>query len=402
MSTRKVTTVTEEAAPEDDATTLLFTEDDDATAEVDALEGMISEFSGSADAVVNVYRQGDGKSLSFLFRTHPGEMTGGEIMEQCRDAYGTGDYRVHIRSGPRLVANKPFSVEARKVDENTPTNSGGLDVTMMLTMMQENNNRTMQMFSETMKAIAGSNNNQPTFDPVAAQASLMQQLVSLKGLAEPKDESKGAIEMFVQGITLARDLAPKEGETNSSDLLLKGLEMFAPTIAEATKQGLNRQNTDPQKPGFVGEQIAPPNQPLDADAQREHEMGLMKIAMQHQLAFLIKQAEGGKDPELYAELLLDQVGVERALSFVGQPDAMQKLVAINPAVQLHHVWFDRLKAAIIELTTDEDAGEDTGNDAVPVVGEVITKAESDALPESTDAGNTGGNSERSTGDSGDT
>jgi hypothetical protein len=145
-----------------------------------------------------------------------------------------------------------------------------------------------------------------------------------------------------------------------------------------------------------------PNQPLDADAQREHEMGLMKIAAQQQLTFLVKQAEAGKDPELYAELLLDQIGVERVLGFVGEPDAMQKLTAINPAVQLHHVWFDQLRAAILELTKDDDAGEDEGTDAVPVAGEVITKAESDALSEPTDTGNAGGNSERPSGDTGDT
>lgn len=402
MATRKVTTVTEEAAPDDDETTLLFSEDDTGTAEVDALEGMISEFSGSADCVVNVYRQGDGKSLSFLFRTHPGEMSGGEIMEQCRDHYGTGSYRVHIRSGPRLVANKPFSVEAKKEPEENDRYQRNDNSHEMLAFITAQMNNQQAMFANTMTAFAevfkGNQNSAPHFDPIAAQASLMNQLISLKQLSEPKDESKSAIDMFIQGISLAKELGPKDGETNTSDLLLKGLEMFGPTISEATKQAaLSRANPQQLPPGNPPGHLSEQNTPTNADAQREHEMGLMKIAMQHQVAFLIKQAEAGKDPELYAELLLDQVGVERALDFIGQPDAMKKLIELNPAVQLHHVWFDQLKAAIIDLTTDDDGGEDNSNEPAPVSGDYIPSAENDAVSEPANAGNPGGNSERSTG-----
>lgn len=403
MATRKTTTVVEDAAPDDDATTLIYTEDDTATAEVDALEGMISEFSGSADTVVNVYRQGDGKSLSFLFRTHPGEMTGGEIMEQCRDHYGTGSYRVHIRQGPRLVANKPFSVEAKKEpeeDERYRRDDNGREMLAFITAQMNNQ---QAMFANTMTAFAevfkgNQQNTQPPFDPVAMQTSLIQSLAALKQMSEGKDESKSAIEMFIQGITLAKDLAPKDGETNTSDLLLKGLEMFGPTISEATKQAaMRRTNSEQVPPGNGQQNLQAPN----ADAEREREMGLQKMMLKQQLGFLIAQAKSGKDPELYAELLLDQVGEERVLQFIGQPDAMKKLIELNPEVSTVQVWFDRLRYAILDLTNDDDAGETESTEGAPVSGEVVSKAETDALSESTNAGNTGGNSERPTGDTGD-
>lgn len=399
MAARKTTTVVEDNVSDDDATTLIYTDDDKESAEVDALEGMISEFSGYADSVVNVYRQGEGKSLSFLFRTNPGEMTGGEIMERCRDNYGTGDYRVHIRQGPGLVANKPFSVEAKKETTENERDRRDDNNTQMLAFITAQMNNQQQMFAETMRAMAeafkGNQSSAPQFDPVAAQASLMQQLISLKQLSEPKDESKGAIEMFIQGITLAKDLAPKDGETNTADILLKGLEYFAPTIAEATKQAqLRGANTEQQKPGFS----QPQNGEANADAQREQEMGMRNLVLKQQLAFLIAQAKSGKDPELYAELLLDQVGEERVLEFVGQPDAMKKLIELNPEVKSVEVWFDRLRYAILDLTTGDDAGDDNSTDSAPVSGEVITKAETDALSEPADKGNAGVNSERSTGD----
>jgi len=167
MTVRRTTTVEERDDAQDAEYVEVLNDGDDdeqAEQELDALDGMISEFSGAADAVVNVYRQGEGKNLSFLFRTSPGEMTGGEIMERCRDNYGTGDYRVHIRKGPRLVANKPFSVEAKK-EEEKKEQSNGLDMATVLTIMEQNNARTMQMFSETMRAFAERQNSAPPFDP---------------------------------------------------------------------------------------------------------------------------------------------------------------------------------------------------------------------------------------------
>jgi hypothetical protein len=409
MATKKVTTVTEEEAPPEDVTTLLFTEDDPEEAEIDALEGMISEFSGAADTVVNVYRQGDGKSLSFLFRTNPGEMTGGEIMERTRDGYGTGDYRVHIRKGPRLVANKPFSVES-KIEPEIPVANQGMDLTAIMAMMQDNNNRTMQMFSETMKAIAGGQNNQPVFDPVAMQASNMQTIAALKSLSDPKpDNAKGAIEMFIQGITLAKDLQPKDGETNSADLLLKGLEMFGGPIAEATKAGMLRaQNTDATKPGFAGAQLSPPNpmappQPtgdpqVDADARKEYEMGLEKMMLNQQLNFLLRQAAANKDPELYAELLLDQAGEEKVLAFVGQENAIDQLIALNGEVQNYRGWFEHLRDAILELTAPAAAGENDDTEPRAVSGELMPESEPDAISDTANNGDIGGDTERQAGD----
>lgn len=409
MATKKVTTVTEEEAPPEDVTTLLFSEDDTEEQEIDALEGMISEFSGAADTVVNVYRQGDGKSLSFLFRTNPGEMTGGEIMERTRDGYGTGDYRVHIRKGPRLVANKPFSVES-KLEAETPPMNQGMDMAAIMAMMQENNNRTMQMFSESMKAIAGNQSNQPVFDPVQMQASNMQTIAALKALSDPKpDNAKGSIDMFIQGITLAKDLQPKDGETNSTDLLLKGLEMFGGPIAEATKAGMLRaQNPGMNPPGLANQNLPPPNpmQPpaptgdpqVDADAQKEYEMGLQKMMLQQQLQFLLRQASANKDPELYAELLLDQAGEEKVLAFVGQENAIDQLIALNGEVATYRGWFEHLRGAILELTAPADAGENDGTEPLAVSGELMPESEPDAISDTANNGDTSGNPERDAGD----
>jgi hypothetical protein len=388
MATKRVVTETVEEGPEDAEYIEVIEGEDDEDQQLDALEGMISEFSGAADAVVNVYRQGEGKNMSFLFRTNPGEMTGGEIMEKCRDRFGTGDYRVHIRKGPRLVANKPFSVEAEKEDEKDDAKKDGLDTLAFITMLQENNKQTMLMFTEAMKAFAGSQNNTPVFDPVAAQASLMQQLASLKQMSEPKDQSKDAVNMLIQGLTLAKELGPKDGETNSSDILLEGIKQFAPALVQGA------QAMKEHAPGN-GAQLPPPDQQAAADAAREKEMGMRQMVIRQQLGFLVQNAANGKNPELYAELLLDQLGEKVVLDFIAQPDALEKLVAINADVATHSQWFEALRNSILELTAD------TGDTDPIVTGDVIIPgADPNAVNDAVEPGDATGDSTGGGGDAG--
>ncbi len=373
MSTRRTTTVIEDGDEETGELDDLIEVDETEEAQLDALDGMIAEFTGAADTVVNVYRQGDGKNLSFLFRTNPDEMTGGELMEKCRDNYGTGDYRIHIRKGSRLVKNAPFSVEAKKEPDPAilQQQNSGMDMTAIFAMMQENNNRTMQMFTEAMKAFAGQNNNAPTFDPIAAQTAMIQSVATLKGLAEPKDDSKNAVAMLIQGLTLARELGPKDGETNSSDILLEGIKQFAPAIAQATTMGRAA------RPGNGAALPAPGDEETAGDAARETEMGLRNVLLRQQLGFLVKQAEGGKNPDLYAELLLDQLGETVVLDFLAKDDALAKLVEINPGVAGQQIWFEKLREAILELTAPDTAG-DTVTEGEFIPGPGSTDAISDA------------------------
>jgi len=405
MATKKVTTVEEvdETAP--DSPTVFDQIIAKGEEGITAADALIDEMRGTDDAVLNVYRDGVGRGkFAFLFALSPEDITARDIYEKCRDEYGGGNYRMHIRDPERIVHNVPFSVEAPKdKPETAPVHPPGLGIAEVMAMMQASNDRQAAMFSESMRAMAdafkGNQSNQPAFDPVAAQASLMQQLVALKSMSEPKDKTKDAVDMFVQGISLAKDLSPKDGETNSSDILVKALEMFGGPMAEMAKSNLGAQ-TAPALPSPMG---APPNPmapppptgdpQVDADAKREYEMGLQKMVLNQQLQFLLRQAAANKDPELYAELLLDQAGEERVLAFVGQENAIDQLVELNGEVASHREWFESLRASILELTAPEPASENEG-----ISGEIIPATEPDAISDTDNAGHVG---EPSIGDGGD-
>ncbi len=371
MPTRKtVTEVVEDASQEAPVAVI---EDEEVLEQEDALDGLLAEFMGADNVVVNVYRQGDGKNLGFLFKTHPQEMTGGDIMERCRDKYGTGDYRMHVREGRRLVSNRPFSVEAPK--EPDPVTVQQNSTADIIALIQAQNAQMATLFQSTMlamaEAIKGSHSSQPAVDPVAMQASVIQGLAAMKEIAGGNDKGPSPMEMLIKGIELAKDIAPKTGETNVADLGLKFMEALPALQAAGSRGSTNPPvGIQPHKP--VGTlkaptsaaQTPPPQSaaPNAAEPQPENipdEKAMLLMQVKANLAFLCKQAQQNKDPALYAELILDQMGEEKTLEFVGSDNALERLAAVEPKVKLYPGWFADLKAAILELTADENDNPET-------------------------------------------
>lgn len=360
-------TITEVVEGPEDEQEIIVTEDDLAEeAEETALDGLLAEFQGADNVSVNVYRQGDGKNMSFLFKTTPEEMTGGDIMERCRDKFGTGDYRMHVRQGRRIVANKPFSVEAPKEPAEivTPQNNNS-DI---IALIQSQNTQMATLFQSTMAAMAeaikGSHSQQPAVDPVAMQASVIQGLAAMKEIAGGDKSEPGAVEMLIKGLELAKELAPKTGDTNTMDILSKGLDMM-PMLAKAGE--INKPTQGHHNPP-VG---IPPHKPVEAlkgpppaanpvpevspeEEQKRKESEMFFAQAKANLRFLCKQAQENRDPGLYAEVVLDQMGEEQVLEFIGKEDALETLAKIEPGVAIYQGWFIALRNAILELTSESN------------------------------------------------
>ena len=136
-------------------------------------------------------------------------------------------------------------------------------------------------------------------------------------------------------------------------------------------------------------------------------MGIQKIVLQQQLAFLLRQAAARKDPEFYAEFLLDQSSDEKVLAFAGQENAIEQLIALNGEVANYRPWFEALRVSILELTAPDAPGENEGRSgviipAVAPVGETeetLSTILSDAI---SDTDNTGDVEGAPIGDGGDT
>ncbi len=368
-------------------------ENDDGTFSVDpegedevisGAEALIEEVRGEDDATVNVYRIGAGRGKeAFLFSQSPNDVSAKDIMERCQTEFLGGDFKMVIRDANRIVRSARFSVEIPK-QPDAPPKPEGLGITELLAMMQAQNTQNMQMFQASMTAMAeafkGSQNNQPAFNPTEATRTIMESVAAIKQLADPPapppDNGSKMVEMLIQGVTLAREIGGKEGETNTNDLLSKAMD-FLPALATGA-QTLQNQRAQPPVP--VGPQPHPDPE-TQASIEREHREAMEreqeKQAWELNIAMLLGWAKQGKDPLLYAELILDNAGEEKVIAFIEQPDAMEKLISINPEVANFRPWFEQLKAEILALT-EPDPAPDT-----PLNGEATTVDETpdDAISE---------------------
>lgn len=84
---------------------------------------------------------------------------------------------------------------------------------------------------------------------------------------------------------------------------------------------------------------------------------------------LVKKAAGGSNPELYAEYILDNAPEDQVRKFLGQPDALEQLAAINPGVAEHRAWFEALRDATLGMLEAGAPAEDEGEG--PLEGAVI-------------------------------
>lgn len=349
--------------------------------EISAADALIDEIRGEEETTVNVYRIGSGRGKeTFLFSASPEDITAKDIMERCRDQYGGGDFKMVTRDAKKIVRSARFSVEAvaapEKEEKREEFGAGA-----MIAMIQQSNQQMMGMFQTTMAAMAEAmrGGNQPAFNPTEATRTIMESVAAIKQLADPPQNNNGSemVKMLIQGITLAKEMGTKDGDTNSYDLLGKALD-YLPALA-AGAQALPGYKPPGAAPGHnPGAPPMPhPDPETQASIEREHREAMEreqeKRAWEMNVAMLLGWAKTGKDPLLYAELVIDNAPEDRLLAFVNAPDAMEKLIAINPEVANYRPWFETLKNEILALTEPDDSP-DTDHTDEPLTGEIAENA----------------------------
>ena len=88
--------------------------------------------------------------------------------------------------------------------------------------------------------------------------------------------------------------------------------------------------------------------------------------LRQQTVMLCAQAARQKNPELYAELLLDNlpdfVDPKDLLSRVSDPGAVAQLAQVNADVAKYPAWFEEFRKALVELLNEYLSPEPDGSD----------------------------------------
>ena len=130
-----------------------------------AIDELCDALKDSDNTSCSVHRQpASGKNpLEYIFSYAPEEMTYTEMLEHVKTSHGGGRYRIHVREGNKLRANKGFAIA---ITEETPVKRNDVavadpmkpqNIMEMMQTMHNQNTQMMREFMENMKPAAPAN-----------------------------------------------------------------------------------------------------------------------------------------------------------------------------------------------------------------------------------------------------
>lgn len=376
VNSEETTGITEQVVLDD------FVQEDDAAKTESNLRALLAELSDSDRGEVRIYEQnGTGKMpLSYLFCYSPGDYTYGQLLEKLRLEEGGGLYRIHVRDGERLLANRPISIGGPKRIKDRQSLSVVPDVVSQPSSLGmaaferalERQNAVLESMAAKMSG--GGSGKKDT-------AEIVQLMVMMKELfGTPAPSTHDPLQLMRTMLEMQSSLTPPENAT-SSDILLALINKAMPMLAQLGAQPAPAQGMGSKLLASVsaaaGDQQPAAISTTEAVTGKQH-------PMRAQLIQLVSMASKGFDPAPYAQMIVDNTPDEhlKALyEFAAAENAVARMAEIYSPVAKYPEWFAKLREEIIEELTAVD--EDEENLVAGEVGEeghILTKKTPVAIP----------------------
>ncbi len=309
-----------------------------------ALNNLISELGGDSETTVNIYKQpGTGKEkLEFLFAIEPQDYRLGPLLEKIRDEYGGGNYRVRVHQNGRILANRAISIAVPLTTNKSASDTAQLGGIIERLLDEQRKN------TETI--ISRLENKKPELDIISVLGIAKDLFVQNVPVIQQAPDMMEMMQKFIVMQASMKDLmganSADNGEANESGVLMKLIDQFGPTLADAAKQ---EQQTKREASRQINEQI-------NANT-KQAEKG--NNEMKAQLMMLNKIASNdNNDPADYAGMVINAIPDKEQLSeFIMSPDSIDKLVKIYPPIAGNKEWFrelgDVIKVRTAKMSQDE-------------------------------------------------
>lgn len=315
-------------------------------------DDLVSDLNDTSDdAELRIYRQtvlGGKSSMPFLDSFPVDKFTYTQMVKYLKDQYGGGEYRIHVRANGKLVVNKLLTIETPKqIDTRmTPTGEAANILGTVLDRMERQNALIMELLKN--------GNQQPSRREMLDEMLIFKQLFSdghQGGGGNALSQLKDTLSVLGElGIEIGGQ--KEEKEAGFGDML----EKMAPLITAA---------------------VAAPKQP----EKRRDPMFAQKLMIKTGISQLMKAASKNSAPEVYAEMILDQLPENVVQEFITNPGAFEKLIKIEPRAAQFRPWFElvgeHVKAQLGAPSTVSDLY-DEQDDAI--------NGETDTPDDMTDAG----------------
>jgi len=342
-------------------------------APVDSLSEMMSGLQGANTARIHVYRIVKNQPPAYVFECDPTTFS----LDDLRDKYNGGEFRLYIMKDSRLWRNMRVLVEPKQIFHGADPAPPVSHVTDMVAMMRDSLAQQTTMIRDMLATRAPSpfaNMDLPAIITAAAAA-----LTALRPPPAPvappaPDNSEKALDMFMRGLEIAQNL--NQGDGGGIGSMLRDV-LRSPIVAAAVQSAIPAQQPRPPQPAqpALPQPSAPVSHAKPAETPQPQPRDDNKV-LAYYLGFLVGKAQGGADASLYAELVLDNVPDQQLTPLLARGDQLiDHLIEIHPPVAQHREWFVKLVQEINDLLepepegagTFESVGEAHAVDATPVV-----------------------------------
>jgi hypothetical protein len=222
------------------------------------LQDIIDDLNNTdSDATLSIYRQsplGGKSAMTFLATFPPDKYTMDELQLWLRDNHGSGDYRVQIRSGGRIRANKLLSIEAPQTEttERKPTSEAGEVLNVVMAAMEKQN----QMIMTTIQ-----NQSQPSEEDMLRKMVIYKELFGGNG-------SGNGLAQINETLTMLQTLGIEIGQPKEEDGFANIVDKMTP-LATALMNSPEAQQQPNQQQATGGYQPNP----------KQREQAMFKQAM---------------------------------------------------------------------------------------------------------------------------
>ena len=358
---RTVTTddLPEPERPADDDEPMPLTPDEEV--EVDAIEHLLS-LGGDSGARYRVDKLASkpGERDAYCMDYTRDNLS----LESIREVFGGGTYKIttygpgsrYIRGGQCRVTIAELPKSAQSAQPVTPS----ADLAAILAAAKGDNSSLalmMKMF-EQQGAMLTALLSRPPVAPTGPTTLEILQMIREMNQAAPKSGESGAVDLLLRGIELGKEFAGG-GDESMLGLAGKGIDMLRPLI----ERGAQPASAQPAaRSGPAQASLPAPEPAAKTQPATETDPMLRQLNwLRQQTVMLCHQAARGKNPELYAEVLLDNlpdfVTQDDLRERLKDPGAVAQLAQLNADVAKYAPWFEELRKSILEFLTPDDMQE---------------------------------------------
>ncbi len=328
-------------------------------APVDSLSEMMSGLQGANTARIHVYRIVKNQPPAYVFECDPTTFS----LDDLRDKYNGGEFRLYIMKDSRLWRNMRVLVEPKSTFPSADHAPPSAHVADMVSLMRDSLAQQTTMIRDMLASRPPAASPFAGMDLPAIITAVAAAVTALRPPPAPvappaPDTTDKMLDMFTRGLEIATSL-PSRGEEGIGGLLRDVLK--SPILATAV-QAASQPQPGPQQQRQPQQALPNPSpsvshaktdpQSINLPQQEENKV------LSYYLGFLVGKAQTEADPSLYAELVLDNVPDAQLTPMLARGDQLiDDLVAVHPPVAQHREWFVSLIKEINELLAPESSEE---------------------------------------------